>query len=204
MGACGNSLKLLLQHINRKDRNLGPLTKIDCLNLAETVLASKRQPLWATKSAFVELSLAVVVSQLSVWWAMILFHRGALLQPLVLHSHKQWAEHDCQHDAFILAFFQEIGSALILVVVAIIHYYSFIYNENSTPVKLGMVFLACILPQERSGCDAETMRVCVLEEWASGCLYEGRVPTPQLQQLFIGSIFWCKTESLPQGACPTF
>lgn len=61
-----------------------------------------------------------------------------------------WA-HDCQHDAFILPFFQEFGSAWIFVVVAIIHYYSFIYNENRTPVKLGMGFLACILPQERSG-----------------------------------------------------
>lgn len=60
-----------------------------------------------------------------------------------------WA-HDCQHDAFILSFLQESGSALILVVVAITHHYDFIYNESRSPVKLGVVLLAFILPQERS------------------------------------------------------
>lgn len=60
-----------------------------------------------------------------------------------------WA-HNCQHDAFILPFFQEFGSALILVVAALTHYYDFIYNENRSPVKLGVVLLAFNLPQERS------------------------------------------------------
>lgn len=60
-----------------------------------------------------------------------------------------WA-HNCQHNAFILSFFQEFGSALVLVVVVITHYYNFIYSENRILVKLGMVLLAFILPQERS------------------------------------------------------
>lgn len=180
-----------------------------------------------------ELSLAVVISQLLVWWAMILCHIEALLQPLMLHSHKQWAEHDCQHDASILPLFQEFGSSLILLVVAITHYYNFIYNENRIMVKLGMILSAFFLPQKRSGykllwllvLNAELISITLffhlkwknitstfLKSWGSvswrsgqvGCLYEGRMPTPQLQQMFIGSIFWCKTESLPQGASPTF
>lgn len=64
----------------------------------------------------------------------------------MLYSHKQQAEHKAANTtpSFFLSF-KNFASALIIVVAAITRY-NFIYNKNMTLIKLGVGLLAFILP----------------------------------------------------------
>lgn len=132
--------------------------KLETVNRKDSLLGSGRNSSWKQETAPVshKVSFCEVISGCCSFPALSVTRDDIISQrcsPTASYAPQaqavSWAR-DCQHDAFILPLLQEFGRALILVVVAITHYYNFIYNESRILVILGMILLAFVLPQERN------------------------------------------------------
>lgn len=106
---CWNTFLWLLYDTNRKAENLGPLAEsIHCVDLPGSVLTSRRPQ----SPDFEPQSLDFV-------------------------ELPRAAEHQAANTMLLVFLSFKIFSLMILVV-AITCYYSFIYRENTSPIKLGM------------------------------------------------------------------
>lgn len=107
---CWNTFLWLLDDIKRKEENLGPLTvSIHCMDLPGTVLKSRRQPCyWATKFRLCGAALGCCCfTALHTMNCDTAWQRWSPVASCALQSQAtSWAP-GCQHNAFVLPFFQE-------------------------------------------------------------------------------------------------